>query len=102
MTAAELLEARNAMAVIVALIGFAACMAYVLTPQRRKAKKPVYLLVGLGFLYLATVYLMTFFFSLYVIRSGWATVIGMIILMFAVIAIIITDWRKADGGKSGL
>ena len=101
MTALELIEARNAMAVIVALIGFSTCIAYVVTPQRRKAKKPVYLLVGLGFLYLAIVYLSTFFTSLYAVRSGWASVIGMTLLMFAVIAIIITDWRISSGGENG-
>ena len=90
------IEWRYVVLIASSLITSLLCFSYAATRQRRQAKKPVYLVAGLLFLYAALVYLygLTIGAGSYPLRTGWLTSINFILLTFAFIALIITDWRR--------
>lgn len=88
------IEIRNIVAAVAALLAAAVCLAYVLTPQRRKAKKPIYAWAATVFVYLGGVYVTAILTDAYLIRSGWLGILGLILLVFAFIANVIADWRR--------
>lgn len=88
------IEIRNVVAAIAALVAAAVCLAYVLTPQRRRAKKPVYAWAATVFIYLGGVYVAAIITDAYLIKSGWLGILGLILLVFAFIANVIADWRR--------
>lgn|GEM_PF-7040564 len=78
-----------------ALAGAVGCLAYVLTDQRRKAKKPVYAIASIELLYVAIIYgLGAFGVDVYLLKTGWLGAIGYYLLISTFGALIITDWRK--------
>lgn len=87
---------RNMATVIIALIAAGACFSYTVTDQRRKAKKPVYAVAGLCFLYFAGIYAWGVWSPepVYLLRSGWLGAIGQYMLAALFVALLITDWRK--------
>lgn len=96
-------QIRNLLTMILALLGAIACFAFVFTNQRRKAKKPVYLVTGFGFLYMALAYSLGVFpnppiFLRSLLFTGWLSAIGNYLLFMAFFAIIITDWRRDERG----
>ena len=90
------IEWRYVVLIAASLITSLLCFSYAVTRQRRRAKKPVYFAVGILFLYAACVYLygLTIGAGSYLLRTGWLTSINFILLTFAFVALIITDWRK--------
>ena len=89
-----LIELRFIVASLVALGGAIACFAYVVTRQRRRAKKPTYLAAGFGFVYMGVVYFLgAVGIQSYLLRSGWLTILGLIYLAGVYIANVIADWR---------
>lgn len=90
------IEWRYVVLIIASLVTSLLCFSYAVTRQRRRAKRPVYFVVGLLFLYASGVYLygLTIGAGSYLLRSGWLTSINFVLLTFAFIALIITDWRK--------
>ena len=88
------IDYRNLVAALAALVASGVCLAYVLTNQRRKAKKPVYAWAASVFLYLGGVYVAAMITDAYLIRSGWMGVLGLILLVFAFIANVFADWRR--------
>lgn len=97
------LQIRNLITMLLALLGAVACFAYVFTRQRRKAKKPVYMIAGFGFLYAVLSYSLGVFpnppaFLLSLLYSGWLGAISYYLIVLSYIAIIITDWRRDERG----
>ena len=90
------IEWRYVVLIATSLITALLCFSYAATRQRRRAKKPVYLVAGLLFLYAALVYLygLTIGAGSYIMRSGWLTSVNFFLLAFAYIMLIITDWRR--------
>lgn len=81
--------------IAVTMAGAVGCFAYVLTSQRRKAKKPIYAIKGIILLFAAFIYGYALFGpDTYFIRSGWATNIVWIMFISAFFANLMTDWRK--------
>lgn len=90
----DALDIRNLVTAIIALVCAIGCFAYAATDQRRKAKKPVYLVTGFGFLYWSIIYTIGAVGTpIYLLRSGWLGAIGYYLLASAFIALLITDWR---------
>lgn len=86
---------------VIAIVGALACsgisIAYVLTRQRRKAKKPTRLITAMGCLYFATLYIVGLVNpNIYLIRAGILTRLGVILLFALLISEVIADWRKED------
>ena len=80
------------------------CIAYVLTDQRRKSKKPVYAASGMLFIIATAVYIIAAIVSsgkqplplwlIYASRSGWLSIVIIILLVGAFVANVFADWRK--------
>ena len=93
-------DIRNVITTIIALAGAIACFSYALTDQRRRAKKPVYTLAGIGFMFGVVFYSVGIFdiaadtiFRKWLVQ-GWLSAILFYLLTSAYIAVIITDWRR--------
>lgn len=98
------LEIRNIVAALFSL-GFAAtCLSYVLTNQRRKAKKPLYFAAAMLFIISASAYILATLIQhgnypfpdwmIYWVRSGWLTVVNLVLIGGALSANVLADWRK--------
>lgn len=95
---------RNLVAAIAAFACSGLCLAYVLTDQRRKAKKSVYLVTAMLLIIAGSIYLVAAIYQdgsypipsaiVYAIRSGWATVSILILLTGVIAANILADWRR--------
>lgn len=91
------IDIRNLATALIALVAAGACFAYAATNQRRRAKKPVYFVAGIGFVYWFFVYIVGVIDgSIYLIKSGWLGAIGYYLLAFAFLALLITDWRRTN------
>ena len=98
------IEIRNLVAAFFSLAFSVICLSYVLTNQRRKAKKPVYFAASMLFLISAAIYTLAFFVTyddynippwiFYAIRSGWATVVNLVFVGATVAANVLADWLK--------
>lgn len=79
---------------LVAIVCAGANIAYVLTDQRRRAKKPVRLVAGLGSIYLTVIYAWAYLdSSSLIIRTGFLTRLGVITLLVLYLAEVIADWQ---------
>lgn len=86
---------RFGVVIFACLVGAGLSIAYVLTDQRRAAKKPVYASKAVILTLAAIIYLIALFQEdVYLVRSGWATQIVLFMLICALIANIMSDWRK--------
>lgn len=96
---------RNLVAAIASFAVAGLCLAYVLTDQRRKAKKPAYLVKAMLLIIAGSIYILAAMvqhgdyqippFVVYAIRSGWATISILILLLCVIAASVMADWRKA-------
>jgi cytochrome c biogenesis protein CcdA len=76
---------------------FAGCvnLAYVFTDQRRRAKKPLRLISGLTTLYFVVIYGIGFCDpTVYLVRSGILTRLGVTLILMLLASEAIADWRK--------
>lgn len=95
---------RNLVAAFAAFACSGLCLAYVLTDQRRKAKKSVYLVTAMLLIIAGSIYILAALVQygtyqipaivVYFIRSGWATVSILILLTGVVAANVLADWRR--------
>lgn len=80
---------------LVALSGASVCIAYVVTRQRRKAKRPIYAISALLMILGAITYIYGFYNDTSVfIRAGWATAILSVLLIVVIIANTLADWKR--------
>jgi hypothetical protein len=92
-------DIRNLITALLALSAAIACFGYALTDQRRRAKKPVYAVAGIGFLYWCVIYASgSAGANWYLLKTGWLGAIGYYLLIMAFLALIVTDWRRNDRG----
>jgi cytochrome c biogenesis protein CcdA len=95
MTLVQFNHLAQLLAGLILFVPAGAAIAYAVTDQRRKAKRPVYFIGGLIIIYLALIYFASYLGSTaYVLRSGLLTRAGVVALCFVLVAIVITDWRK--------
>lgn len=93
------MELSLGVAIVMAIVCAGANIAYAITNQRRRAKKPVRLVAGLGAIYLAVIYAWAYTDSAsYILRSGFLTRLGVITLLTLYLAEVIADWRLNKRG----
>lgn len=86
-------DIRFAVVILFCLTGAGLSMAYVVTNQRRKAKKPVYFAKATVLVLAALIYLSALIgFDIDFVRSGWATQVVLIMLISLIAASILSDW----------
>lgn len=94
-SSATAVNIRFGVVIFACLVGAGLSIAYVLTDQRRAAKKPIYAWKAAILTLAAIIYLIALFQeNIYLVKSGWATQIVLFMLVCALIANVISDWRK--------
>jgi len=86
--------ALTVLAIGAAAVAVAVNLGYVVTCQRRAAKKPLRLLTAGAGLFFIGIYLWALFDpTVYLVRSGILTRLGVIFLLILLMADAIADWR---------
>lgn len=84
-------------ATVFSLVYAAISLAYVVTPQRRVAKKPIRFVGFLSALWMAGTYgaaSLGLGSQIYLLRSGMVAAVGVIAVMSLLVAEVIADWRR--------
>lgn len=81
--------------IITGVVCCIANIAYAFTDQRRKAKNPIRIIAGMAALYFVAIYTWGMADNtVYIIRSGILTRLGVALLLVLLISEVIADWRK--------